>query len=273
MSNARICVVTGATNGIGFVTARELAKRGDRVVVVGRDQGRIDDAIARIKAAGGSNVEGVRADFSKLADVRALAGALPRNIDVLVNNAGVVCAKREETADGFEMTFGVNHLAPFLLTNLLLPMLSPGARVVNVASAVHKRGRIDFDDLHYKKRSYAPFAAYCDSKLANIHFTRELSRRLPAGSTANALHPGSVATGFGHNNKGWSFWFKLGAPFLRSAEEGARTSIHLATSPEVANVTGKYFAKAREVAPGKCALDDDVASKLWDVSAKLVAGP
>jgi retinol dehydrogenase 12 len=261
----RTCVVTGATNGIGFVTARELARRGDRVIVVGRDQARIEDAVKRI----GANAEGARADFTKLADVRTLASALPKSIDVLVNNAGVVCAKREETADGFEMTFGVNHLAPFLLTNLLLPSLASGARVVNVSSAVHKRGRIDFDDLHYTSRSYAPFGAYCDSKLANIHFTRELSRRLPAGSTANALHPGSVATGFGQNNKGVvAFVFKLGAPFLISAEKGALTSIHLATAD--VSVTGKYFEKSREVAPDKRALDDDVARRLWDVSAKLV---
>lgn len=266
----RTCVVTGATNGIGFVTARELARRGDRVVVVGRDQARIDDAVRRI----GANAEGARADLARLSDVRALAAALPDKIDVLVNNAGVVMATRQETHDGFEMTFGVNHLAPFLLTNLLLAKLAAGSRVVNVSSAVHKRGRIDFDDLNYTKRSYAPFGAYCDSKLANIHFTRELARRLPAGSTANALHPGSVATGFGHNNKGVvAFFFKLSGmtPFLISAEDGARTSIHLATSPDVANVTGKYFDKAREVAPDQRALDDDVARKLWDVCAKLVA--
>lgn len=266
----RTCVVTGATNGIGFVTARELARRGDRVIAVGRDQARIDDAVKRI----GAHAEGARADFTRLSDVRALAAALPSTIDVLVNNAGIVNATRQETHDGFEMTFAVNHLAPFLLTSLLLPKLAKGARVVNVSSAVHKRGRIDFDDLHYKKRSYAPFGAYCDSKLANIHFTRELARRLPAGTTANALHPGSVATGFGHNNKGIvALAFKIGGmtPFLISADDGARTSLYLATSPDVANVTGKYFAKARETAPDKRALDDDVARKLWDVSAQLVS--
>jgi retinol dehydrogenase-12 len=266
MAPMRTCVVTGATNGIGLVTASELAKRGDRVIVVGRSQKRIDDAVRQV----GGKAEGMRADFARLDDVRALAVALPAQIDVLVNNAGVVCAKREQTHDGFEMTFGVNHLAPFLLTNLVLPKLAAGARVVNVASAVHKRGRIDFDDLHYQKRSYAPFGAYCDSKLANILFTRELARRLPAGTTTNALHPGSVATGFGHNNKGVvAFAFKLGAAFLISPDEGARTSLYLANAPEVSGITGKYFAKSRETAPDKRALDDETARKLWDVSAQL----
>jgi NAD(P)-dependent dehydrogenase (short-subunit alcohol dehydrogenase family) len=193
-------------------------------------------------------------------------------LDVLVNNAGAVYMNRGTTTDGIETTFAVNHLAYFLLTNLLLDELKRAApsRVVNVASLSHTRGRMSWDDLGLES-GYSGMRAYEQSKLANVLFTRELARRLDSsGVTVNALHPGVVRTGWGRNNGGWlGLGVKLGGFLFLSPESGARTSIYLATSPDVAKVTGRYFVKCKEKRAASAALDDEAARKLWDVSAKL----
>ena len=267
----KVAVVTGATSGIGKVTARELARQGFRVVMVARDP----DKAARTASGIGREVETVLCDMSSQKQIRAAAEEIRRRhdrIDVLVNNAGGVWVKREVTDDGLERTFAVDHLGYFLLTNLLLPELRRGApsRVVNVASEAAKVGRIDFDDLQGERR-YRGGLAYAQAKLANILFSSELSRRLAgSGVTSNALHPGAVASGFALNNAGVvRFGMKLVRPFLIDEEKGARTSIYLASSPEVEGVTGEYFIKNRPIKPPRNARDPEVARRLWDVSARL----
>ena len=271
-------LVTGATSGIGEATARALAADGAQVLVHGRNRAKGATVVEKIKTGNpGAAVEFVEADFAELASVRALAAEVlkrtPR-LDVLINNAGGTYAKRELTADGFEMTFGTNHLAHFLLTNLLLDRIkaSAPARIVNVSSAGHRLGRIDFDDLQ-GAHGYSFVQAYGQSKLANILFTRALARRLEGTSvTANALHPGAVRTGLGMNNTGpMTIIIKLGQGFILPPAKGARTSIYLASSPEVERVTGAYFANCKEVKPSAAALDDAVAERLWRVSAELTA--
>jgi len=267
----KVAVVTGATSGIGKVTARELARQGFRVVMVARDA----DKAARTASEIGREVEIVLCDMSSQRQIRAAAEEIRRRHDrihVLVNNAGGVWVKREVTDDGLERTFAVDHLGYFLLTNLLLPELRRGApsRVVNVASEAAKLGRIDFDDLQGERR-YRGGLAYAQAKLANILFSSELSRRLAgSGVTSNALHPGAVASGFALNNTGVvRFGMKLVRPFLIDEEKGARTSIYLASSPEVEGVTGEYFIKNRPRKPPRNARDPEVARRLWDVSARL----
>jgi len=267
----KVAVVTGATSGIGKVTARELARQGFRVVMVARDA----DKAARTASEIGRQVETVLCDMSSQKQIRAAAEEVRRRHDrihVLVNNAGGVWVKREVTDDGLERTFAVDHLGYFLLTNLLLPELRRGApsRVVNVASEAAKLGRIDFDDLQGERR-YRGGLAYAQAKLANILFSSELSRRLGgSGVTSNALHPGAVASGFALNNTGVvRFGMKLVRPFLINEEKGARTSIYLASSPEVEGVTGEYFIKNRPRKPPRNARDPEVARRLWDVSARL----
>jgi NAD(P)-dependent dehydrogenase (short-subunit alcohol dehydrogenase family) len=275
----KTAVVTGATAGIGAVTARELARAGMRTIVVARDREKGQHVVDDIRAAtGNANVELALCDFTRLADVRALAAELhartPR-IDVLVNNVGGMFLSRRTTHDGFEMTFGLNHLAPFLLTTLVLDLVKAAApsRIVNVASAMHASGRLDFADLGHERR-YSAAGAYAASKLANVLFTRELARRLEGtGVTVNAVHPGTVATSLGKNSGSLllRIGFALGRPFMKTPEQGARTSVWAATAPELAGVTGKYFAAMREVTPSKAALDDAVAARLWTVSEELVA--
>ena len=273
----RVCLVTGSTSGIGLVTARELARMGATVIAVSRDPARGARAAAEIgRAGGGAPVELLVGDLSSQQDVRRIAAeALARHdrLDVLVNNAGAVYAERELTVDGLERTFAVNHLAYFLLTVLLRPALerAPAARVVSVSSDAH-RGvrRLDFDNLQGERR-YRGMLAYCQSKLANVLFTRELARRLrDTRVTANALHPGLVASNFGHNNRGaLSVLFTLARPFSIGPERGARTSIYLASSPEVAGVTGEYFVRRRRRRPSAGARDDDAARRLWALSESL----
>ena len=272
----RIAVVTGATSGIGEVTARELARQGFRVVLVARDAEKAARTASEIAvAAPGAKVETLLCDMTSQKQIRAAAEELKRRhdrIDVLVNNAGGVWVKREVTEDGLERTFAVDHLGYFLLTNLLLRELRRGApsRVVNVASEAAKLGRIDFDDLQGERR-YRGGLAYAQAKLANILFSSELARRVAgSGVTSNALHPGAVASGFALNNTGLvRFGMKLVRPFLIDEEKGARTSIYLASSPEVEGVTGEYFVKNRPKKPPRNGRDPEVARRLWDVSARL----
>jgi NAD(P)-dependent dehydrogenase (short-subunit alcohol dehydrogenase family) len=276
----KVCLITGATSGIGLVAARELARQGARMVLVGRNRARSDAAAAQVRAAGGSGeVEVLLADLSSQQQVRDLAARFrerhPR-LDVLVNNAGGMWLERRTTVDGLEMTFAVNHLAYFLLTHELLGVLRAGApaRVVNVASGAHRGATLDFDDLK-GERGYGGWQAYCRSKLANILFTYELARRLQGtGVTANALHPGWVATGFGRDN-GWrGRLLRLAARvFALSPEKGARTVVYLASSPEVAEVSGKYFVRDRAVASSPASYDEAAARRLWQVSLELTGLP
>jgi NAD(P)-dependent dehydrogenase (short-subunit alcohol dehydrogenase family) len=275
----RVCVVTGASSGIGKATSVALAGLGAKVLLVCRDQSRGEAAMADVTAAGGSADDAAQpslelADLSSMEQVRALATRLvsqPR-IDVLVNNAGLVVARRQLTADGFELSLAVNHLAPFLLTNLLLPTLtaSAPARVVTVSSVAHRAARLDVDDLQCERR-YLAMPAYANSKLANVLFTRELARRLDAATvTANCLHPGTVRTRFGDTGALWlRLGLAVGGAFLRTPESGARTVVYLASSPDEAGQTGGYYVGTRRRRPSRQARDDDLARRLWDASARL----
>ena len=269
----KVCLVTGATSGIGEATAAGLATLGAHVLVHGRDNEKCERIVQKIKNdTGNDTVEPVCADFSSLAEVRALAkevNARVSRLDVLVNNAGGSAPKRSLTHDGLEQTFAVNHLAPFLLTNLLLDQLkdSAPARIVNVSSALHRMAKIDFDDLQSERR-FRGMRAYGRSKLANILFTHSLARRLAgSGVTANAVHPGGVRTGL--MGSGTGLLPRLMGRFLLSPEEGARTSLYLSTSAEVADVSGQYFVKCAPAKTSPAAFDDDTADRLWQVSAQL----
>jgi retinol dehydrogenase-14 len=270
-------LVTGATGGIGKATALGLAAMGAHVAITGRDRGRTEEAAREIRAAGGGPVDEFIADLSAQAEVRRLAAEvlrrLPR-IDALVNNVGGYWDTRHVTADGLEHTFALNHLAPFLLTNLLLDRLtrSAPARVVAVASHAQAMGRIDFDDLQ-GERSYSGARAYNQSKLANVLFTYELARRLEGTSvTANALHPGVVRTSFGAEDPGLlqRLLVPLLMPFMKTPAQGAATSIHLASAPELAEVSGRYFAGSRPRRSSGRSYDEAAAARLWRVSADLV---
>lgn len=274
----KVCLVTGATNGIGKVTALELARRGATVVLAGRSAAKTDAVVAEIKARSGNDrVEGLVADLSTQAGVHALADAFKARydrLDVLVNNAGAIFNERRESADGIEMTFALNHLSYFLLTHLLLDVLkaSAPARIVNVSSNAHMGSGINFDDLEFK-RGYMNFRAYAQSKLANILFTTELARRLQGtGVTANALHPGFVSSGFGRNDGSlMNIGMMLMRPFQISPEKGAETTLYLVTSPEVEGVTGGYFSKRKPARTSSAARDQAAAERLWAIS-ELMTG-
>ena len=270
---SKICLVTGASSGIGKEAAKALARMGATVVMVGRGKERSEAARDEIvKETANDSVELVLADFASLAAVRKLAAdfeSAHSRLDILMNNAGTIPAKRQLSVDGFEMQFAVNHLAHFLLTNLLLDtiMASAPARIVNTSSGVHMRAKIDFDNLRAEK-GYRFIRAYGQSKLANILFTYELARRLEgSGVTANCFTPGMTRTNLGRHIYGiGGFVFKsLG----RSPEEGARTAVYLASSPDVAGVTGKYFADCREARSSDVSHDAELARRLWDVSQKM----
>lgn len=277
MSGKRV-LLTGATNGIGEVTAIELAKLGADLTLVARSKDKASATEQRIKAAApNARVEFLFADLSVMSEVRRVASefkARHSRLDVLINNAGATFSSRSVTSDGFEMTFALNHLGYFVLTTELLDVLKASApsRVVSVASAGHKLGSINFDDLQ-SERWYEGVRAYSNSKLANILFSNELARRLQGtGVTSNAVHPGAVKTGFGKNTPGWfKLAVQLATPFLISAEKGARTTLYVATAPELEGVTGKYFAKQKEKRPARHALDAEVARRLWEETYKLVA--
>jgi NAD(P)-dependent dehydrogenase (short-subunit alcohol dehydrogenase family) len=275
-------VITGGNSGIGLETAVALAQAGAKTVITARDRTRGEAAVADIRARSGrDDVDLVVFDLASIASIREGAAAilaLCARIDVLVNNAGLVLSDRRETEDGFETTFGVNHLGPFVLTELLLERIkqSAPARIVNVASTAHKGARkgLDFDDLQ-STRSYRGMQVYSKSKLANIYFTTELARRLEgSGVTVNCLHPGTVATGYGRDGDSsgvLAFGLKLIKPFILSPAKGARTSIFLASSPAVAGVTGQYFVKYKARKPSAAARDDEAAQRLWKRSEELVA--
>jgi retinol dehydrogenase-14 len=273
----RTVLVTGGTGGIGRATALGLAALGAHLAITGRDRGSTQGAAGELRAAGGGQVEVFVADLSAQSQVRRLAEeALQRlsRIDVLVNNVGGHWNTRHVTADGLERTFALNHLAPFLLTNLLLDRLqqSAPARVVTVSSNAHAQGRIDFDDLQ-GERSYSGARAYSQSKLANVLFTYELARRLPATSvTANALHPGVTHTSFGAEDPGGvqRLLVPLMRPFMKAPAQGAATSIHLASAPDLEQVTGRYFANSKPKRSSKRSYDEAAAARLWRVSADLV---
>jgi len=275
----KVVLVTGATGGIGKVAATELARLGAEVTIVGRDPARTAAAVTEIQAKSANpNVGSLLGDLSKLSEVRRVAAEFKAGharLHVLLNNAGALFHERLTTADGLEMTFALNHLAYFLLTAELLDLLkaSAPARIVNVSSDAHLGAKIDFDDLQGEKR-YTRWRAYGQSKLANILFTRELARRLAGtGVTANCLHPGVVATGFGSGKGVMASLIKLGAPLMLSPEQGADTAIWLASSPEAEGQTGKYFSKRKERRTSKAAKDDAVAQRLWRESEKLVGAP
>jgi len=277
--SGRTVLVTGGSGGIGRATALGLARIGAHVAITGRSLDRVEGAAREIRAAGGS-VDVFVANLSIQSEVRRLAGeVLDRlsRIDVLVNNAGTYWNTRHVTADGLERTFAVNHLAPFLLTHLLLERLVQGepARVVTVSSKAHGQGRIDFEDLQ-GERSYSGARAYSQSKLANVLFTYELARRArSSGLTANAVHPGMVSTGFGAEDPAriQRALVPIIRPFMRSPARGASTPVHVASAPDLAGVSGRYFANNRPARSSKRSHDEAVAARLWQVSADLVGLP
>lgn len=266
-------IITGATSGIGEVAAIRLAEKGARIVYTARDRVRAELTLRKLAAAN-PKAEHVfhLADLSLLAEMKRVGEILAREprINVLMNNAGALFNRRQETADGLEMTFALNHMAYFVVTNLLLPKLQPGARIVSVASNAHRGARLDFDDLQ-SRRGYTGFPVYSKSKLCNILFNRELARRAPHGVTANALHPGFVATRFGDNSGGlMRTILSVAKPIGAIApEEGARTMIYLAASPEVEGVTGEYFYESKIATPTAEARNDADARRLWEISESI----
>jgi NAD(P)-dependent dehydrogenase (short-subunit alcohol dehydrogenase family) len=277
----RTVLVTGANSGIGLETAAALAAMGARVVLTARDPAKGKWAVEEIRRRHpDADVAAMKLDLSRLADVRSFAsGFLERfpQLHVLVNNAGVWLDRRSTTADGFETMFQVNHLGPFLLTNLLLERLkdSAPARIVTVASEAHRAVSLDFDDLQ-GERGYRWIRLYLRTKLSNILFTRELARRLlGTGVTANSLHPGGrpVRTRMardGDTRGLFPIGARISAPFMLSPAKGAKTTVYLASSPDVEDRTGEYWVRRRPRRPSRAALDDDAARRLWDVSAQLV---
>ena len=277
--NGKICLVTGATNGIGKATALALAQMGATVVIVGRNPAKSAAEVSEIKHISGNDaVEALIADLSIMSQVRHIADqfkAKYQQLHVLVNNAGGTFFKRQVTAEGFEKTFALNHLNSFLLTSLLLDTLkaSAPARIVNVSSDAHKGAHLDFDDLQSEQDRFS-LKAYGRSKLATVVFSYELARRLSGtGVTCNVLHPGLVRTGFA-SNLGVVPSTVIGF-FMRfvgvTPEQGAQTSVYLASSPEVENVSGKYWEKSKVVRSGRAAYDKATWTRLWEVSDKLVA--
>jgi NAD(P)-dependent dehydrogenase (short-subunit alcohol dehydrogenase family) len=270
-------LITGGTAGIGKATALGLATMGAHVAITGRDPARTEAVAGEIRAAGGGQVDALVADLSSQSEVRRLADEVRQRlsrIDVLVNNAGGYLHTRHVTVDGLEHTFAVNHLAPFLLTNLLPDRLkhSAAARVVTVSSRAHAEGRIDFDDLQ-GERSYSGARAYNQSKLANVLFTYELARKLQATPvTANALHPGVVNTSFGTEDPAGvqRLLVPFMRPFMKTPAEGAATPIHLASAPDLEGVTGRYFANSKPKKSSQRSYDEATAARLWEVSAVLV---
>ena len=277
--SGQVCVVTGANSGIGKAAALTLARFGAEVILVCRDSARGEAARAEIAAAAAAAPPRLEiADLSSMTEVRDLAGRLGAlgRLDVLINNAGLVLGERRTSADGFEYTFAVNHLAPFLLTNLLREQLaaSAPARVITVSSAAHRGARLNLDDLQLAGH-FNGWRAYSNSKLANILFTTELAGRLTGtGVTANCLHPGTVNTGFGRDgSRLLRFGLDLGRRFLRTAGQGADTVVYLASSPDVAGATGGYYVSRKLRTPSRAARDQATARRLWEISAELTGLP
>jgi NAD(P)-dependent dehydrogenase (short-subunit alcohol dehydrogenase family) len=276
----KVCVITGATSGIGLVAAERLAAMGARLLLVGRDPARGEAALAAIKnRAPRAAARIVYGDLSRISEMNRVAGeiaALEPRIDVLINNAGAMFQQRGVTADGLERTFALNHMSYFVLSNRLKDRLAAAtpARIVNTASGAHHGEVLDFADLQ-SERNYRGLRVYGRSKLANILFTRELARRLSGtGVTVNALHPGFVATRIGENN---NLIFRVGLAvakrFALSPEKGAETIVYLASSPEVSTVSGGYFYQSRPATPSEAARDDATAKRLWEESARIAKLP
>jgi NAD(P)-dependent dehydrogenase (short-subunit alcohol dehydrogenase family) len=267
-----LVVLTGATRGIGRAAASALAEQGVELAIVGRERDRVDDVVREARATGGgAPVHGHVADLMLMAEVRRLAGELRDSyphIDVLANNAGALFASRKLTSEGLEQTLALNHLAPFLLTNLLLDRLD-GGRVVTTTSDAHSQGALDLDDLQKQSGRYAAMRVYGTTKLCNILFTTELARRAPQ-LHANCFHPGVVRTGFGKNDNGiWKLITTIGSPFFRSPDRGARSLVWLATSPEAASLNGAYVVDEKVKQPSASAQDQKLAAELWERSAEL----
>jgi NAD(P)-dependent dehydrogenase (short-subunit alcohol dehydrogenase family) len=271
-------LVTGANTGIGFETAAGLAAMGADVVITSRDTAKGAAATKEIQERHpGANVTPMQLDLARLEDVRRFAGEFNERfpqLHVLINNAGLILNKRRLTEDGFESTFQVNHLGPFLLTHLLLDKLKASApsRIVNVASAAHRGGKLNFDDLQ-SERSYRSMRVYGTSKLCNILFTKELARRLEGtGVSAYALHPGTVRTRFGKDGDTGIFGLgaKISGPLFLTPAQGARTSIHVASAPDIEQHSGGYFQRSKVHKPSSAARNEETARKLWEKSAELL---
>ena len=274
-----VAVITGASDGVGFVSAEVLASRGAQVILIGRDAKKCADAAATIRnATGNERVSFEVADLSLINEVRALGARLlerqPR-IDILLNNAGGFFRERRQTDEGLEHTFALNHMAYFVLTDLLLERLGEAkqGRIINVSSRVHKRGTLNFDDLQ-GQTTYGGWPAYCQSKLMNVMFTQALTRRLDGTAiTANSLHPGFVASKFGHNNPGLAGLVMRFAQtlFAITPQAGAKTQVHLATAADLANTSGRYFEKSKAVTPSPESQDEAAQERLWRISSEIAA--
>ena len=272
----KVCLITGANSGIGKVTAFKLAEMGATVIMVCRNQAKGETAMAEIiEKSGNNSIDLMLADISSQKSIRKLSEIFSKKyqrLNVLINNAGGIFGQHQFTEDGVEWTFAVNHLAYFLLTNLLVDMLklSAPARIVNVASEGHRAATIDFNNLQGEKK-YGAMNAYFQSKLANVLFTYELDRRLSGtGVTANCLHPGLVASNFGNSgSKFFRFLVQVAKPFFISSEKGAETSVYLASSAEIEGVSGKYFVRKKEVKSSPESYNKSSARKLWTASAEL----
>lgn len=271
-------VITGATSGIGEVAADRLATKGARIVFIARDRGRGEETLKHLQAIAPDAAHKVHyADLSRISEMKRVANEIAASepqIDVLINNAGAAFFRREETEDGLEKTFALNHMSYFVVTNLLRPRMKAGGRIVSTASTAHRGQKFDADNLQSKNR-FSGMGAYGRSKLLNILFTRELARRLQGtGITANSLHPGFVATRFGDDNGGLlAMAFGFAKSFALSPEQGAQTIIYLASSPDVENVTGLYFHNSKPEAPSVAAQNDTDAKRLWDISVKIAGLP
>ncbi len=270
----KICMITGANSGIGKVTATALAKMNATVVMVCRNKERGELAKKEIiEETGNNNIDLLLCDLSSQEEIRKLTSEFTKkyqNLHVLINNAGVMLKNRILSVDGFEMNFAMHVLAPFLLSNLLLDILKKSApsRIINVASAAHKRAKMDFDDLQSENKKYRLFTVYGISKLAEVLFTYELSRKLEGtGVTANAVHPGVVNTNLGRDQSKFSQWFSR--KFFKSPEEGAQTSIYLASSPEVEGITGKYFVNKQPKQSSEESYNLEYAGNLWKICAEM----
>lgn len=273
----KLFLVTGGTEGIGKAACRDFARRGATLVLVGRNREKTQAVAEELRGLGAESVETLIGDMSIIAEIRRVAAefkAKHDRIDVLINNAGAVFADHKLSADGFEMTFALNHVGYFVFTTELLSLLekTPGARVVSTSSNAHYQGKLDLDAIAKRPSGAAGFMVYCDSKLANVVFTRELAKRLQGTDVAvSSFHPGFVATAFGHNNAGL-----IGAGtkllqklFARTPEKGAETLIYLATSPDAANAKGEYYFDEKVKKPNKRALDDALATRFWTFSEEL----
>jgi NAD(P)-dependent dehydrogenase (short-subunit alcohol dehydrogenase family) len=270
----KICLITGANSGIGKATALGLAKMNVTIVMLCRNKETGEIAQNEIiNESGNSNVDLILCDLSSQQQIRKFVDEFKQkyqSLHVLINNAGIMAARRNLCVDGFEMNFAVNHLGPFLLTNLLLDVLEKSApsRIVNVSSAAHRMAKIDFDDLQCENKKHRLFRVYGKSKLAFMLFTYELSRKLEGtGVTVNAVHPGMINTNLGREMSKFSQWF--GKLIFKSPEKGAETSIYLASSPEVEGITGKYYIKKQQQQSSEESYNLEDAKKLWEISAKL----